>query len=246
MKAIGIIPARYDSIRFPGKILADILGKPMIQYVYENASKSELLNEVIIATDDERIVKAVKKFTEKVVLTSKDHKSGTDRLAEASEDLDFEIIVNIQGDEPLISPLAINEVIIPFLSNCELNMATLKCLIKSKEDLFSPNVVKVVTNKDNYALYFSRSIIPYRSFVSSLTANYYKHVGIYAYRKNFLLEFINLPARNLEECERLEQLRALENGYQIMVAETKYESLSVDTKEDLQKVIKKLEGNING
>lgn len=245
MKVIGIIPARYDSSRFPGKVLADILGKPMIQYVYENASKSELLNEVIIATDDERIVRAAKKFTEKVVLTSKDHKSGTDRLAEASKDLDFEIIVNIQGDEPLISPLAINEVITPFLSNRKLNMTTLKCLIKNKEDLFNPNVVKVVTNKDNYALYFSRSTIPHKASSQSLANNHYKHIGIYAYRKSFLLKFIRLPARNLEECEKLEQLRALENGYQIMVVETKYASLSVDTKEDLQKIIKKFKENIN-
>ncbi|MDI6785637.1 MAG: 3-deoxy-manno-octulosonate cytidylyltransferase [bacterium] len=246
MKIVGIIPARYDSSRFPGKVLADILGKPMIQYVYENASKSDLLDEVIIATDDEKIVAAAKKFTKKVVLTSKDHKSGTDRIAEVSKCLDSEIIVNIQGDEPLISPLAINEVISPFLNKKELNMVTLKCLIKNKEDLLNPNVVKVISNRNNYALYFSRSVIPYSNSLKDLDKNYYKHIGIYAYRKDFLLHFVGLPFSKLEECEKLEQLRALENGYQIMVIETKYESLSVDTKEDLEKINKKLMENTNG
>ncbi|MBU0600293.1 3-deoxy-manno-octulosonate cytidylyltransferase [bacterium] len=240
MKVVGIIPARYNSTRFPGKPIVDLLGKPMIQHVYENALKASLLDELIIATDDQRILEVAKNFTEKVVLTSYQHKSGTDRIAEVIKDLDFEIVVNIQGDEPLISPLAINEVVNPFFNYQDLKMTTLKCPIKNQEELINPNIVKVVTNKGDYALYFSRSIIPYQFPSHPLGVNYYKHLGLYAYRKKFLLELTNLPPSKLEEDEKLEQLRVLENGYSMLVIETKYESLSVDIPEDLPKIVARL------
>jgi 3-deoxy-manno-octulosonate cytidylyltransferase (CMP-KDO synthetase) len=243
MNVVGIIPARYHSQRFLGKPLVDILGKPMIQYVYENAKKAEILDEVIVATDDERIMKVVKSFSGKVVKTSPDHKSGTDRIAEVARDLDCEVVVNIQGDQPLISPKAIEDVVSPFFKNESLEIVTLKYPIKDKEEIIDPNIVKVVTDKDDYALYFSRSPIPYYNNTEKGSLElFFKHIGIYAYRRDFLLRFINLAQSSLEIKERLEQLRILENGYQILVVLTDYDSISVDTKKDLIKVKERLEG----
>jgi len=237
MDVIGIIPARYESTRLPAKALADILGKPMIQHIYERAKEASVLDDVIIATDDIRIKDAVDKFGGKVVLTSKEHSSGTERLTEVVFDLDVRIVVNIQGDEPLIEPSMINDVAYALLENDSLVMSTLKHPITNPEDYTNPNVVKVVTTKDNFALYFSRSPIPNISRKSSAASLFYKHLGIYAYTKDFLLTFKGLKTSKLEEAESLEQLRALEHGYPIKVIETKHNTIGVDTEKDLQSVI---------
>ncbi len=237
MKAIGVIPARYGSKRFPGKPLADISGKPMIQHVWEKASQAKTLEKVIIATDDERILKKAREFGAEAVLTSPSLSSGTERVAEAAKDLDVDIVANIQGDEPLIEPQAIDEAIKSLVDNPKIPMATLAYKIAKKEEIEDPNVVKVVFDKDNFALYFSRSLIPYSKLQdprSRITA--YKHLGLYSYRKNFLLEFAQMKPTPLEKIEGLEQLRVLENGYRIKVVETECDSIGVDTPEDLEKV----------
>jgi 3-deoxy-manno-octulosonate cytidylyltransferase (CMP-KDO synthetase) len=236
MKVIGVIPARFESTRFPGKPLAKILNKPMIQWVYERAKKSKTLDSLIVATDSQLIYNQAKDFGAKVVLTSKEHQSGTSRVAEVVKPLDVEIVVNIQGDEPLISHQAIDEAVNTLITDPNIYMATLKQKITEESELSNPNVVKVVTDKDGFALYFSRSLIP---FVSPPYTSYiYKHIGLYAYRKDFLLKLVHLPTTNLEQTEKLEQLRVLENGYKIKVIKTSYSSIGVDTKEDLEKVSK--------
>lgn len=235
MRVIGVIPARYGSTRFEGKPLADIWGKPMIQYVYERAQRASILDDVIVATDDLRIKEAVERFGGKAAMTSPKHPTGTDRSGEVVKDLDINTVINIQGDEPLIDPKLIDEVGQPLLENPQIEMATLAHEITTKEKHMDPNVVKVVIDAQGFALYFSRSLIPYPRKTENLHA--YEHIGIYAYRKNFLLDFIQLPPTPLEKTESLEQLRALENGYKIKVIITKkYTGLSVDTREDLEEV----------
>ena len=235
MKVIGIIPARYESTRLPGKPLVDILGKPMIQHVYENASRSETLNDLLVATDDERIVAAVEAFGGKAVLTSKEHATGTDRVAEVVRPLDAGIVVNVQGDEPFARPGMIDEIVRPLLEDPTLPMSTLSHEIKDREGFADPNVVKVVTDLTGNALYFSRSLIPYPRKTEGHRV--FEHIGLYAYRRDFLMEFAGLAQTPLEKAESLEQLRALERGYRIRVVETKQEyiSLNVDTPEDLEK-----------
>jgi 3-deoxy-manno-octulosonate cytidylyltransferase (CMP-KDO synthetase) len=235
MKVIGIIPARYQSTRLPGKPLADIVGKPMIQRVYENTARSLTLDDVIVATDDQRVKDAVDKFGGKAVLTSKEHNTGTDRVAEVAKNLDAEIVVNVQGDEPFINPGMIDEIVNPLLQDESIPMSTLKHEIIDRDDLNNPNVVKVVTDAKDCALYFSRSLIPYPRYRENHHA--YEHIGIYAYRKDFLLHLSRLIPTNLEKIEALEQLRVLENGYKIKVILTQqdYIPLSVDTTEDLEK-----------
>ena len=235
MKVIGVIPARYHSTRLPGKPLADINGKPMIQYVYENTARSTTLDEVIVATDDKRVIEAVENFGGKARMTSKDHSTGTDRIAEVAEKYDVRIVVNIQGDEPFINPGMIDEIVTPLLEDEDIPMSTLKHEITDKEDLGNTNVVKVVTDISDFALYFSRSLIPYPRYEEGHRA--YEHIGIYAYRKDFLLHFSGLTPTGLERTEALEQLRALENGYRIKVILTRqdYIPLSVDTSDDLEK-----------
>jgi len=235
MRVIGVIPARYGSTRFEGKPLADIWGKPMIQYVYERVQRASILDDVIVATDDLRIKEAVERFGGKAAMTSPKHPTGTDRSGEVVKDLDVNTVINIQGDEPLIDPKLIDEVGQPLLENPQIEMATLAHEITTKEKHMDPNVVKVVIDAQGFALYFSRSLIPYPRKTENLHA--YEHIGIYAYRKNFLLDFIQLPPTPLEQTESLEQLRALENGYKIKVIITKkYTGLSVDTREDLEEV----------
>jgi len=234
MNVTVIIPARYGSTRFPGKPLATILGKPMIQHVYENVSASTLVHEVIVATDDERIKKVVEGFNGKCFLTTKDHATGTDRIAEVAEGLNTDIVVNVQGDEPLISADLIERLIQPFLSDETLQMATLKTKINQSEDIENPNVVKVITNKDHHAIYFSRSTIPYNR--EKIDIDYFKHIGVYAYRRSFLFDYIKLPESLLEKAESLEQLRAIENGHSIYVSEVKSELIGVDVPEDVEKV----------
>ncbi len=244
MKITAIIPARYGSTRFPGKALADLAGKPMIQHVYERTVRATHISDVIIATDDERIANAVRRFGGNFVMTSTDHETGTDRLAEVARKIESNIVVNVQGDEPLIEPAMIDQAVEPFLSDPKLEMGTLKCRIKCLHDFLSPNVVKVVTDANSNALYFSRSPLPFfrdkwqdlkdEAFASGRLLCH-KHVGLYVYRRDFLIKFSTMPQTTLEKSEKLEQLRALENGTVIRVVETGFESLGVDTPEDLNK-----------
>lgn len=236
MKIVGIIPARYGSTRLEGKPLKDICGKPMIQHVYEAAQSARLLDQVYIATDDQRIVDAVTAFGGNVRLTSPDHKTGTDRIAEVAANLAVDIVVNLQGDEPLLNPAMIDEVIQPFVTEPELPMSTLCVPILEEDALHDPNVVKVVFDQRGNALYFSRSLIPYPRKRENFTA--YEHLGLYAYRKDFLMTYISLPQSRLEINEALEQLRVLEAGYRlkVVVSTHPYDGVSVDTQEDLERV----------
>lgn len=240
MKVIAVIPARYRSSRFNGKMLADIHGKPMILWVYQQVVKSLLINKTIVATDDERIFRVVTKFGGEAVMTSADNKTGTDRIAESVKNINTDIVVNVQGDEPLITPKVIDSIVQPLLDDSKLQMATAACEIKNKQELDNPNVVKVTLDHHGFALYFSRSRIPYQGKYQENSFSSYKHLGLYSYRKDFLLHFTGLPQSSLEKAEKLEQLRVLENGYKIKVVKTKYDGIGVDTKEDLEMVIKQI------
>ncbi|MEG0068341.1 3-deoxy-manno-octulosonate cytidylyltransferase [Cetobacterium sp.] len=234
MKFLGVIPARYESTRLPKKPLKDICGYPMIEWVYKRALKSNL-DKVIVATDSQEVYDAVKEFGGEVILTSKNHINGTSRIAEVCQKItDYDVIINIQGDEPLIEPEMINSLIDSFKQEEDLKMSTLKHKLIKKEDIENPNFVKVVTDKKDYAIYFSRSIIPYPR--NENLDIYYKHVGIYGYKRDFVLEYSNLESTPLENSESLEQLRVLENGYKIKVLETKFEVIGVDTQDELEKV----------
>ncbi|MFC1594377.1 3-deoxy-manno-octulosonate cytidylyltransferase [Candidatus Omnitrophota bacterium] len=240
MDTIGIIPARYESTRLEGKVLIDILGKPMIQRVWEQAKGARLLNDLVVACDDERIKKVAQGFGAHVVLTSKDHGSGTDRLTEIVHPMDVKVVINIQGDEPLIQPSMIDQLASALLEDPECVMATLVKRITNPDEITNPNVVKVVIDRDGYALYFSRSVIPYQRDEASSEVVYYKHIGLYAYTKDFLFTFKNLPKSQLETIEKLEQLRVLEAGFKIKTVETDVETVGVDTPEDLEIVKEKL------
>jgi 3-deoxy-manno-octulosonate cytidylyltransferase (CMP-KDO synthetase) len=239
MKIIGVIPARWASTRFEGKVLAPINGKPMIQHVWERSQKSELLNDLVIACDDDRVVVAAEQFGAKTVLTSKEHASGTDRIAEAIESMEGDIIINIQGDEPLIDHAVIDALAATLVEDSSCSMGTAIKVVTTKKELKDPNVVKVVVDGEMNALYFSRSVIPYNRDDSD-EAIYYKHLGIYAYRRDFLLSYKMLPKSNLEKCEQLEQLRVLEFGYKIKTVVTDIDTIGVDTPEDLGRVEKLL------
>lgn len=243
-KILGVIPARYASSRFPGKALARIDSRMMLEHVYERVSMSRYLTAVIVATDDERIGTAARRFGARVQMTRDDHESGTDRVAEvASAHPDVELVVNIQGDEPLIDPAAIDAAVLPLLEERAIQMGTLKKRIEDPREITDPNVVKVVTDRFENAIYFSRSTIPYPRDAgpyprdgADFGITHYKHVGLYVYRRDFLLRYPALAVGPLERAERLEQLRALENGFRIRVVETDYESLGVDTPADLERV----------
>ena len=235
MKKIGIIPARFGSTRFPGKPLVDIWGKPMIQHVFERASESEL-DQVFVATDDQRIVDCVIAFGGNVILTSPEHPSGTDRCGEAAQKLNLtnqDIVVNIQGDEPFIQKEQI-DALIQLFDNKEVEIATLVKPFENQDDACNPNKVKVVFTPDQKALYFSRSLIPFSRENEVVT--YYKHLGIYAYRYSVLKQLIQLEISTLEKIEKLEQLRWLENNFSIYVSVTHHESVAIDTPEDLNKI----------
>jgi 3-deoxy-manno-octulosonate cytidylyltransferase (CMP-KDO synthetase) len=234
MEAIGIIPARYASTRFEGKVLKDLCGKPVIQHVYERAKKARMLDGLIVAADDERIIEVVEGFGGKAVFTSKAHSTGTDRLTEVVNEIDVRVVVNIQGDEPLINPLVIDELVRAMGEGSGVVMASVVKKSRSPEEFRSRDVVKAVLNEQNFALYFSRSPVP--TFLRPADGGdfFYKHIGVYAYTKDFLFTFKNLPASHLEKHERLEQLRALEHGYAIKMIETSYETVGVDTPEDLE------------
>lgn len=235
MNTLCVIPARYASTRLPGKPLADIAGKPMIVRVYEQASQARRLDGVIAAVDDERVYEAVVSHGGRAMMTAKNHPTGTDRLAEvAAAHPEAELIINVQGDEPLIEPDLIDALAAAFEEDPELQMATVKSPMTDENEMRNPNNVKVVTDKKGYALYFSRSLLPYPRENTGVTV--YKHIGIYAYRRDFLLQYARMEPTALEQTESLEQLRALENGYKIKVIATDFKFVGVDTPEDLAEV----------
>ena len=236
LTVIGVIPARYGSSRLPGKALKTISGIPMIQRVYERSCYARVLSAVYVATDDERIAEVIRACGGRTILTSQAHPSGTDRIAEAIQTFDADIVVNIQGDQPFIDPLMIDEVVQPFLEEPDLLMATVMHPIDGEQDLQDPSVVKVVTDLQGNALYFSRSLLPYPR--ERIPHAVYEHVGLYAYRREFLLKLASLQPTPLERIESLEQLRVLEHGFRMRVVETKcrdneFSGFSVDTEEDL-------------
>ena len=237
MRVIAFIPSRYDSSRFPGKPMAPIAGMPMIGHVFRRAMSCPEVSEVYVVTDDERIFQCVEELGGKVIMTEKRHRTGTDRIAEASQKMDLnedDLIVNVQGDQPLFHPSAISDLIAPMKEDPMIPMSTLKYRIRDETEIDNPNHVKVVTDSEGFALYFSRSPIPFfRDPKSSVV--YYKHLGFYAYRNDFLLKFAALPISELESSEKLEQLRALECGFKIKVVETAFDSVEVDTPEDIIK-----------
>jgi 3-deoxy-manno-octulosonate cytidylyltransferase (CMP-KDO synthetase) len=250
MKITAIIPARYGSTRFEGKPLVDILGKPMIQHVYEGVLQSKLIDEVMVATDDERILEAVKNFGGKGMMTSPNHLTGSDRVAEVARKLKSDIVVNVQGDEPLIKGSIVDKAIRPLLTDETISISTLMTGISEVKDWLNPHVVKVVADQKNFALYFSRSPIPFPRDLQidrlesnpfgtkrPLPKRVFKHIGVYAYPRPFLLRFTKMEPTPLEKLEKLEQLRALENGYRIKLTPVQYEPLCVDIPEDVQKVV---------
>lgn len=250
MSAIVVIPARYASTRFPGKPLALLKGMPVIQHVYQNSLNSKLADEVIVATDSETIFEKVLSFGGKAVMTSPEHQSGTDRIAEVAAALNCDIMVNVQGDEPLIRPEMIDAVI-SVLDDSRASLGTLAIPIRDSREIFDPNVVKVVFDPEGFAWYFSRAPIPYhrdewnaplvmskelRAQSTLVTRGCFKHVGIYSYRRDVLMKLSSMPPSRLETIEKLEQLRALESGFRIKVGETSCETIGVDTPEDLERV----------
>ena len=262
MSAIVIIPARYASTRFPGKPLALLRGMPVIEHVYQRAVHSRLADNVVVATDSKTIFEKVLSFGGKAVMTRGDHASGTDRIAEVASQMNYDIIVNVQGDEPLIQPEMIDDVI-SVLDDPRASIGTLVSRIKDRREIFGPNVVKVVFNLNGFAFYFSRAPIPYHrdewkdiegfrelslgfsGGSQSPTLNHcYKHIGIYSYRRDVLTELSKLPPSRLEVIEKLEQLRALEHGFTIKVKETVHDTLGVDTPEDLERIEKCLNSSL--
>ena len=248
MRVIGMIPARYGAARLPGKALADICGKPMVVWVYERCKRAVCLDEVLVATDDERIKLAVEEAGGRVEMTRADHPSGTDRLAEVASRVECDLVVNIQGDEPLIEPQVIEQATAPLLQDSEIGMGTVASEIHDMEEYLSPTVTKVVVDGNHFALYFSKTPVPfYRMDEAESKGNTppweqlgaplpLKHLGLYVYRRETLLWLSGLEPTPLEQAEKLEQLRALENGCRIKVALTQYSPVSVDTPADLERV----------
>jgi 3-deoxy-manno-octulosonate cytidylyltransferase (CMP-KDO synthetase) len=238
---IGIIPARYASKRLPGKPLLDLFGKPLIQHVYERAKGAKLLTDVLVATDDERISNAVSAFGGKAIMTPRTIKSGSDRAAYAARNLQADVILNIQGDEPLIRPEMIDDTVQALLADEKIQTSTPVKKITSGDELLDPNVVKVVIDEKGFALYFSRSVVPFLRMDADQKVwikrhDYYKHIGLYVFRKEFLLTFTQWESSPLEQAEQLEQLRILEHGQRIKCVVTEHDSFSVDTHEDLERL----------
>lgn len=236
-----MIPARYGATRFPAKLMQDLCGKPVIVHTYERVADTRLFDEVYVVTDDDRIEKAIREVGGKVIRSKKEHNSGSDRLAEASRDLDVDIIVNVQGDEPFTDKENLQKVIDIFAKDLTKSIAVASLMerITDPDDIANPNNVKVVVNKFGEALYFSRNIIPFPRDPNT-KVSYYKHIGIYAYRKEALQQFTELPPSLLEETEKLEQLRYLENGFKIRLALTDIPTIGIDTPEDLERARKRL------
>jgi 3-deoxy-manno-octulosonate cytidylyltransferase (CMP-KDO synthetase) len=238
-KVLIVIPARHASVRFPGKPLAPILGKPMIQHVFERSREAENAAKIVVATEDERIKAAVEAAGGEAVMTRADHRTGTDRVAEVAAHIEADIYINVQGDEPLIDPGTVDAVASAMLEDDSIQLATPCSLITQKADIMDPNVVKVVRDFDGNGLYFSRAPIPWvRDTGSRVAASHWKHIGLYGYRRDTLLEFPTLPPGELERIEQLEQLRWLENGFHIRVVESEYDPVSVDVPADIEKVEK--------
>jgi len=233
MKIIGVIPARYDSKRFPGKVLMRLHGRTILQYVWEQAIKSDVLDDVFIATDDIRIQEAAIGFNAPVIMTGKECASGSDRIAEVVKDMDCGIVINIQADQPQFPQEILRELVEPLLEDSKLQAATPVYKLNNPDLINNPNIVKAVIDKSGFAIYFSRLPIPYIKNGSSADSCFYKHIGIYAYRKEFLLKYAGLLPGPLEKAEGLEQLRIIEYGYHIKTVLTSYNSISIDTKEDL-------------
>ena len=236
-QVVAIIPARYDATRLPGKPLADIAGRPMIEHVYRRAAAARGVDAVVVATDDARIAAAVRAFGGIAMMTGSAHRTGTDRIAEVAANLSCEIVVNVQGDEPLVEPEMIDAIIAPLAADPMLEMSTACVAITDRSEYTNPNVVKVVKDRAGRALYFSRAPVPHvRDLRLDPPPTTYKHLGLYGYRRTFLLKFATLPQTPLEQAESLEQLRALEHGYRIHTVETKHDSIGVDTPDDLERV----------
>jgi 3-deoxy-manno-octulosonate cytidylyltransferase (CMP-KDO synthetase) len=239
MKIIAVIPARYASTRFHAKLMEDLGGKTVILRTYESAKKSNLFDDVFVVTDSDLIYKEITSNGGKAIMSIKEHESGSDRIAEAVENMEVDIVVNVQGDEPFIDTAALEKLIEVYKNDTEkkVDLASLMCEIKDEADINNPNNVKVVVNQDGFALYFSRSVIPYPREVN-VGVRYMKHIGIYAFRKQALMDFYNLPMKSLEASEKLEQLRYLEFGKSIKMVETSHIGIGIDTKEDLEKARK--------
>ncbi|MGH9756720.1 MAG: 3-deoxy-manno-octulosonate cytidylyltransferase [Candidatus Acidiferrales bacterium] len=236
---LAVIPARFASTRFPGKPLALIAGRPMIQHVVERVRDAGRVSGIVVATEDDRIMKAAAEFGAQAIMTRSDHRTGTDRVAEVAAHMPADIYVNVQGDEPLIDPAAIDAVIEAMAEDDEIQIATPCSAILQQSDIMDPNVVKVVTDFDGNGLYFSRAPIPWvRDTGAKVAARHWKHIGLYAFRRAALLEFPTLPPGELERLEQLEQLRWLENSFRIRVVETQYDAVSVDVPEDVARVEK--------
>ncbi|GGB66635.1 3-deoxy-manno-octulosonate cytidylyltransferase [Flavobacterium suaedae] len=241
MKIIAVIPARYASTRFPGKLMEDLGGKTIITRTYQAAVQTELFDDVFVVTDSDIIFKEIIANGGKAIMSKKEHESGSDRIAEAIELMDVDIVVNVQGDEPFINKEPLADLLEVFKSDVahEVDLASLMMQITDREDIESPNNVKVIVDQKNFALYFSRSVIPYVRDKEA-EATYYKHIGIYAFRKHALLDFYKLPMQMLEKCEKLEQLRYLEYGKKIKMVQTSHAGIGIDTPEDLEKARKML------
>ena len=238
MKIVAIIPCRYDSRRFQGKPLTAMLGKPLVQWVYEKAKQATILTDVVVATDDDRIYKSVESFGGRALMTAQSHRSGSDRAAEAAGKLDLhdeDVVINIQGDQPAFDPQCLSEIVSPLIEDPNLDMSTLVYRIKDTAEIENPNCVKCVFDTDGFAIYFSRAPIPFNRDGSE-PCDMFRHLGIYAFRKRFLDRFASLPQGRLEAIERLEQLRAIEHGCRIKVVETDYDSKAVDTPEDIERL----------
>jgi len=236
---LAVVPARYASTRFPGKIIAPLNGKPVVVHTYERVLRARLVSQVLIATDDAKVVEAVMPFGARVVMTRPDHACGTDRIAEVAQNSDAPIIVNVQGDEPLIDPKTIDAAIQPLLDHPDIVMSTARRLITEPSRIEDPNVVKVVCDRQGLALYFSRLPIPYIRDAADRAAAppcHWQHLGLYVYRRDFLLRYARMPQTPLEKLEKLEQMRVLENGYKIAVIDTEYEAIGVDVPEDLERI----------
>ncbi|MFH1614243.1 MAG: 3-deoxy-manno-octulosonate cytidylyltransferase [Planctomycetota bacterium] len=243
MNIVAVIPARYESTRFRGKVLAKETGKYLIQHTYENVCKAEHVLQVLIATDHEEVAEACKEFGAKCVMTSADHQSGTDRVAEVAAGLDAEVVINVQGDEPEIEPGYIDVLAELMIENPDCPMGTLVAPFETREQIRNPNIVKAIVDFEGYARYFSRAVIPYdrqRSGIGEV-GMYLRHVGIYAYRKEFLLAISSLPQGNLEKIEKLEQLRAIEYGYPILAGRVEHVFDGIDTPEQYKAFVKKMQ-----
>jgi 3-deoxy-manno-octulosonate cytidylyltransferase (CMP-KDO synthetase) len=237
-----IIPARYGSTRLPGKPLVTLAGTPMIQRVYERAKLAKLATRVIVATDDDRIIKAVQAFGGEARMTRSEHRTGTERVAEVAAHTDGQVFVNVQGDEPLLNPEVVDAAIAALLEDAATSVATVATPIKTPADIMDPNVVKAVLDFDENALYFSRAPIPWlRDAAAQMEVRHLKHLGLYVFQRDALLEYPTLPQGTLEKIEQLEQLRWLENGYKIRIAEVEHDSASVDVPDDIPKVEKLLQ-----